>query len=62
MKKIFTIVTVAALLVGSKYKSYTNYKDALINKNGKEIYLLMNEEAGIDTEVESFIYYAIYGI
>lgn len=62
MKKIFTIVTIATLLIGAKYKSYINYKNALINKNGKETYLLMNEEAGIDTEVESFIYYTIYGI
>ena len=62
MKKIITIVAVATLLIGAKYKSYTDYKNALINKNGKETYLLMNEEAGIDTEVESFIHYAIYNI
>lgn len=63
MKKILSIIAVGLLLTtGAKYKSYIDYKNTLINKNGKETYLLMNEEAGINSEVESFIHYAIYSI
>lgn len=63
MKKILSIIAVGLLLTtGLKYKSYIDYKEGLINNNSKEVYLLMNEEAGINSEVESFIHYAIYKI
>lgn len=59
MKKILTIITLTTLMIGSKFVDYTMYKNELINKHGQATYELMNIEAGINSEAESFIYYAI---
>lgn len=44
------------------YDKYTQYRDSLINEHGEEIYNLMNQEAGINTEEDSFNHYMEYGI
>lgn len=60
MKKILTVITLTTtLLIGSKYNDYTIYKNDLINKYGQSTYELMNIEAGINSESESFIYYLV---
>ncbi|MBC6695298.1 hypothetical protein H9L25_00705 [Terrisporobacter mayombei] len=62
MKKLATVLIIGVLAVGSKYIDYMNYRDKLISENGKEVYNLMNQEAGINSEEESFIHYVKYGI
>ena len=44
------------------YNKYLKYKNSLIKEYGKEVYNLMNQEAGIGSEKESFIYYMENGI
>ena len=44
------------------YNKYLEYKESLIQEYGEEIYNLMNQEAGIKTEEESFNHYMEYGI
>ena len=41
---------------------YKNYKEDLINEYGEEVYNLMNQEAGINNEEESFYHFIKYGI
>ena len=41
---------------------YKNYKEGLINEYGEEVYNLMNQEAGINNEEESFYHFIKYGI
>lgn len=41
---------------------YNDYKNSLIAQYGEDTYNLMNQEAGINSEEESFIHYAKYGI
>ena len=59
MKKIITIIILSTLMIGSKFIDYTIYKNDLINKYGQSTYELMNIEAGINSESESFIYYLV---
>ena len=44
------------------YNKYLEYKESLIQEHGEEIYKLMNQEAGIKTEEESFSHFMEYGI
>ena len=44
------------------YNKYLEYKEGLIQEYGEEIYNLMNQEAGINTEEESFNHFMEYGI
>lgn len=44
------------------YNKYLEYKKGLIKEYGEEIYNLMNQEAGIKTEEESFEHFMEYGI
>ena len=44
------------------YNRYLEYKEGLIKEYGEEIYNLMNQEAGIKTEDESFEHFMEYGI
>ena len=44
------------------YNRYLEYKEGLIKEYGEEIYNLMNQEAGIKTEEESFEHFMEYGI
>lgn len=44
------------------YNKYSEYKENLIKEYGEEIYKLMNQEAGITTEEESFKHFMEYGI
>lgn len=44
------------------YNKYLEYKNSLIEEYGDETYNLMNQEAGISSEEESFIHYMEYGI
>lgn len=46
-------------MIGSKFIDYTIYKNDLINKYGQSTYELMNIEAGINSKLESFIYYLV---
>lgn len=41
---------------------YLEYKNNLIDQYGEDIYKLMNQEAGITTEEESFKHFMEYGI
>ena len=59
MKKIITIIILSTLMIGSKFIDYTIYKNDLINKYGQSTYELMNIEADINSESESFIYYLV---
>ncbi len=59
MKKIITIIILSTLMIGSKFIDYTIYKNDLINKYGQSTYELMNIEAGINSKLESFIYYLV---
>lgn len=43
------------------YDRYLEYKEGLIKEHGQEIYDLMNVEAGIKNEEESFIHFMKYG-
>lgn len=44
------------------YDKYLEYKQGLIDEHGEEIYNLMNQEAGIENEEESFYHFMEYGI
>ena len=44
------------------YIKYLEYKNNLIDQYGEDIYKLMNQEAGITTEEESFKHFIEYGI
>ena len=44
------------------YSRYLEYKSDLIDQYGEDIYKLMNQEAGIETEEESFKHFMKYGI
>lgn len=44
------------------YNKYLEYKESLIQEYGEEIYNLMNQEAGIETEEDSFNHFMEYGI
>lgn len=44
------------------YNKYLEYKNELIEEYGEEIYNLMNQEAGIETEEDSFNHFMEYGI
>lgn len=44
------------------YIKYLEYKNNLIDQYGEDIYKLMNQEAGIITEEESFKHFIEYGI
>ena len=44
------------------YNRYLEYKEGLIQEYGEEIYNLMNQEAGIKTEEDSFTHFMEYGI
>lgn len=59
MKKIITIIILSTLMIGLKFIDYTIYKNDLINKYGQSTYELMNIEADINSELESFIYYLV---
>lgn len=41
---------------------YTEYKNGLISQYGEDTYKLMNQEAGIENEQQSFEHYLAYGI
>ena len=41
---------------------YKEYKQSLINEYGEDIYNLMNQEAGIENEAQSFYHFMEYGI
>ena len=61
--KILTMIFIIGLLfVGQNYKQYLKYKNSLIERYGLETYNLMNQEVGISSEKESFIYYIKNGI
>ena len=58
MKKL--IVT-ALLIIGTVQEiNYLNFKKEVINQWGQDGYKVMNQEAGIDNELESRIHYLIY--
>ena len=44
------------------YQRYEQYKQNLISEHGKEVYELMNQEAGIKNEQQSFEHFMKYGI
>ncbi|MGL4802004.1 MAG: hypothetical protein ACRC18_07035 [Cetobacterium sp.] len=44
------------------YNNYIEYKNSLIEEYGEEVYNLMNQEAGITTEQESFLHFMENGI
>ncbi len=62
MKKLATVLIIGVLAVGSKYIDYMNYRDKLISENGKEVYNLMNQVSGINSDEEIFIHYVKYVI
>ncbi|MBP3928738.1 MAG: hypothetical protein J6D47_04080 [Peptostreptococcaceae bacterium] len=41
---------------------YKEYKESLINEYGEDVYNLMNQEAGIENEEQSFYHFMEYGI
>ena len=43
-------------------KRYEEYKEGLINEYGEDVYNLMNQEAGIENEEQSFYHFMKYGI
>ena len=45
-----------------EYAKYLEYKSNLIEKYGYDVYILMNQEAGIETEQDSFNHFMKYGI
>ena len=44
------------------YAKYLEYKSNLIEQYGYDVYSLMNQEAGIETEQQSFEHFMKYGI
>ena len=58
MKKI--LIT-ALLIIGTVQEvNYLNFKKEVINQWGQDGYKVINQEAGIDNEIESRIHYLIY--
>ena len=58
MKKL--LIT-ALLIIGTVQEiNYLNYKKEVINQWGQDGYKVMNQEAGINNEIESRIHYLIY--
>ncbi|MGL4452250.1 MAG: hypothetical protein ACRDDY_04760 [Clostridium sp.] len=44
------------------YNRYVVYRESLISEYGQEVYDLMNQEAGLENEEQSFIHFMKYGI
>ncbi|MGL5764572.1 MAG: hypothetical protein ACRCX8_02910 [Sarcina sp.] len=44
------------------YNRYIEYRESLIVEYGQEVYDLMNQEAGLENEEQSFIHFMKYGI
>ena len=58
MKKI--LIT-ALLIIGTVQEvNYLNFKKEVINQWGQDGYKVINQEAGINNELESRIHYLIY--
>ena len=58
MKKL--IIT-ALLIIGTVQEvNYLNFRKEVINQWGQDGYIRINQEAGIDNELESRIHYLIY--
>lgn len=58
MKKL---ILTALLLIGTVQEvNYLNFKKEVINQWGQDGYKVINQEAGIDNELESRIHYLIY--
>lgn len=59
-KKIISILLLSILTI--HYSSYVIYKQNLINKYGESTFVLMNQEANIKNELQSYLHYIIYNI
>ena len=58
MKKL--LIT-ALLIIGTVQEvNYLNFKKEVINQWGQDGYKVINQEAGINNEIESRIHYLIY--
>lgn len=61
MKKL---ILTASIIVGTlatvQEVNYLNFKKEVINQWGQDGYRVINQEAGIDNELESRIHYLIY--
>ena len=58
MKKLLII---ALLIIGTVQEiNYLNFRKEVINQWGQDGYKVINQEAGIDNELESRIHYLIY--
>ena len=58
MKKL---ILTALLIIGTVQEvNYLNFKKEVINQWGQDGYKVINQEAGIDNELESRIHYLIY--
>ena len=58
MKKL---ILTALLIIGTVQEiNYLNFRKEVINQWGQDGYKVINQEAGIDNELESRIHYLIY--
>lgn len=58
MKKL---ILTALLIIGTVQEiNYLNFRKEVITQWGEDGYKVINQEAGIDTELESRIHYLIY--
>lgn len=58
MKKL---ILTTLLIIGTVQEiNYLNFKKEVINQWGQDGYKVINQEAGIDNELESRIHYLIY--
>ena len=58
MKKL---ILIALLIIGTVQEiNYLNFRKEVINQWGQDGYIEINQEAGIDNELESRIHYLIY--
>lgn len=58
MKKL---ILTALLIIGTAQEiNYLNFRKEVINQWGQDGYKVINQEAGIDNELESRIHYLIY--
>ena len=58
MKKL---ILTALLIIGTVQEvNYLNFRKEVINQWGQDGYIEINQEAGIDNELESRIHYLIY--
>ena len=58
MKKL---ILTALLIIGTVQEiNYLNFKKEVINQWGQDGYKVINQEAGINNEIESRIHYLIY--